>query len=417
MSVIPLSAKDNEPREGTTTYGPLAPEDRADAGADKKMDAVINDALKHYPDDDAETPKVERKDLDTTLRDGLDKLETAQADQEAWTKSREARAELDTRYRGFGGDTGKTLDLFLQMADALKADPLGSAQEIARAYLKASRYNLDTEQPKAEAKKADDPIDPRTGQPYSRRKVLDRVIEGAIESATSERETFEATAKQRARLKELWPNLSFDQAMDRIRQVDRNLHKDPLSAAAELGAAFGMPVLPADQATQEAKHVERVRADHEVNVAASRLPGMNDRQLRQEMATIVADNRFQMSGDTQVDLQNAYHIAIADRQNAAAGHNWVRSQIDMIARTNEPLAKEIVHTMLHDSAFAKYAGNVDPIRKFHAAATWLASRDSNKRSVTRAQKALPVRSSSGAQPQGVGKGIDAHLNVALKDWS
>jgi hypothetical protein len=214
MSVIPLSARDNEPREGTTTYGPLAPEDRADAGADKRLDALLHKTLENYPDDDAEAPKAERKPLDTLLTESLDKHEAAQADAEAWEKSKDARAELDTRYRGFGGDTGKTLDLFLQMADSLKADPLGSAQEIARAYLKASRYNLDTTPAKAE--KPDLPIDPRTGKPFSG-KVLDRVITEAMESATAERQTFEATKSQRERLKALWPNLSFDQAMNRIR--------------------------------------------------------------------------------------------------------------------------------------------------------------------------------------------------------
>jgi hypothetical protein len=222
MSVHLLSSLDS-PAPDSRTQEPAAPVEKTEAareggGFERALETAWSQA-------EAQQSEPVKKSLDDSIRDGIDKFESAQADAEAWEKSREARAELDSRYRGFNGDTGKTLDLFLQMADSLKADPLGSAQEIARAYLKASRYNLDTTPAKTE--KADLPIDPKTGRPYSGQ-VLGRVIVDAMESATAERQTFEATAKQRARLKELWPNLSFDQAMERIRQVDRNLHtRDP----------------------------------------------------------------------------------------------------------------------------------------------------------------------------------------------
>jgi hypothetical protein len=412
MSTIPLSAK-NIPPEGTREYGPMAPEDRVDAGSNARLDSVIDKALEHMPDDDAvPTPKAKRKDLDTLISEGLDRHEAAVEDKEAWTRSKDARAELNQRYASQGADDAKTLKTFLHVADQLKKDPTSTAVALAESYMKASRYNLlkDTAQkPKPEARFVD-------GKRYNG-EVLDSIIENAMETAGTEREMYEATKEDRARLKALWPDLSFDQAMERLRQVDRRLHDDPIGGSAELAAAFGMPVLP----HQQQADAERVQAAAEVAHAQRQLAHLD--QVRHRMAHIIqSDPRFaeaERQGATQQQILGAaYEIALHEHNEVVKADNWTRSQLDLIAKESEPLAMEIVHVLSPGNpGYVKHIAEIaDASARLHAAAGVAVHRvNENAAAIAKARKVKATKSSSGANPRGAGgkDGLDAAIEKAM----
>jgi hypothetical protein len=392
LSVLPLSAAQ---REG------IAPDPDRAVDADyelppgsfnnEKADAIITAAQDAAEKLTAEHPQS--KDLDGLISAGIDRYEEAKADAEAWEKSKDSRAELDVRYRGHGGNTAKTLSLFLDMADSLRSNPRQAALTIAEAYLKSSRYALD-QTPEAKAKP----------------EGLDAVISDSIENATTEREMFENTKESRARLKQLWPHLTFDQAMDRFRNIDRRLHQDAIAGSAELFAAFGGAVLPHQQEAEEERH----HAQALVAQARQQLPGFE--QLRHQMANII------QSGHAD-NIQDAYRIAAHQHQRASqiksAFDNFAISQLQEIEKSNPALAYQIVDTY-KDPAFQKHVANMphDPYARFASARTWAElKQEKAMRAARKATKALPVKSSSGAIPGGGGgSGIDAAISNALKGY-
>ena len=408
MSVIPLSSVDphTEAEKVELSDAKHTADKAAREASDARFDAAIEQATEHV--EKRYEPVKQEKDLDKLIERGLEKYETEKEDRAAFEKSREARQELDARYAKFGGNTAKTLDLFLNMAEQLQANPQGAAQQIAESYLKASRYALDLTPEKKERPQAEIVNGERNTN-----KVLDHILEQSIE-AGNDRETFEATKDQRARLKQLWPDLDFSQAMERIRQVDRNLHKDPLAAAAELGAAFGMPVLPHQVEAAQERH----QADATVAHAARRLPGMQDHNVRLAMAEIIQDPNFVQSGNPQADLQRAYQIVGQQYQHQERFNNWAISQLQQIEKSDPALARATVDVLYKDRAFREHADKTTTglVDRFHAATAWAQAKQlSAQRSVAKAKRALPVKSSSGAMPSGAsgGDGLDGAIDRAL----
>ena len=144
---------------------------------------------------------------------------------------------MKSRY-GSEGDIGQTIDAFVKWGHYFKQDPQAAGNALAESYLRASKYSFN-EQPDDKATKAEAYVDGH-GRRHSG-KVLDEVIQGAIDSA-GEREEFVATTAQRQALKELFPALTFDQALRKIVQIDRDAFRDPLATGAIVAAAFGNPV-------------------------------------------------------------------------------------------------------------------------------------------------------------------------------
>ena len=200
MSTIPLSSVDHDPRseeQRVEDYNAQPPEN-----THTKLDKHVADVVERlYP---AEDSKPEKKSLDTLISEGLDKHEAAVEDRESFGRSKEARTKFDSRYSKYEGHTtAKMLDTFLNMAEELKRSPQAAAQQIAASYLRASPYALEnTPKPKDKPEAFVD-----AGGKRNSTKVLDAIIDDASETAPKERETFEATAKQRERMKQLWPEL------------------------------------------------------------------------------------------------------------------------------------------------------------------------------------------------------------------
>ena len=69
------------------------------------------------------------------------------------------------------------------------------------------------------------------------------------------------------KLKEMFPHLSFDEAMKTIVRIDRDMHRDPLNTAGQVAAMFGMPITPAAAAADQrvkdlGATIDQVATDH-----------------------------------------------------------------------------------------------------------------------------------------------------------
>jgi hypothetical protein len=411
MSTIPLSARDIDAPEGTSHYGPMAPEDRVDAGSSARLDAHIAKSIDATPEFQ-EVPQ--ERDLDKLIGKNLDKYYEAKSEEESFAASRESRSELQERYAAYGGDLSKTLDTFIDVARQFKADPQGTGLRFAESYLRASPYALKPRGEKA-AKPEAEIID---GKRYSG-KVLDAVISDAIDNASQEKKDFEATPAQRAALKELFPGKTFAEALATVAKIDRDAHIDPLTTAATIAAQFGMPVTPGQQQT----HAERVQADAEIAHAAQRLPHVD--QVRVRMADIIQnDPRFQQAfqaGVNQQDILTAAHeVAVQQHNEAVAFDRWAVAQLQAIEKSDPALAVEACHVFGgQDAAFNQRAAQLGPVERMHSAISWAAAKaQANTQAVAKAKKVgRPVKSSSGAIPGGKGGGLDGAIAAAMnKHW-
>jgi hypothetical protein len=415
MSTIPLSARGLDAPEGTSPYGPMSPEDRVDAGADARLDAVVTKALERMPDDDAvPTPKSERKSMDTLISEGLDRHEAAQDEKDSFAASRESRRELQERYASQGGEFSKTLDNFIDVARQFKADPQGTGLRAAEAYMRASPYALKPHEPKAkpEAFFVD-------GKRYNGN-VLDSIIEDAMDNASNEKKDFEATPAQRAALKELFPGKTFAEALATVAKIDRDLHIDPLGTAATLAAQFGMPVTPQQQQT----HAEKVQAASEVAHAEQRMAHLD--QVRHRMSHIIEhDPRFgeamRQGATSQQVLDAAYQMALQEYQQTAQAVQWTNAQLAEVAKTSEPLARATIDVLdPKHPAFVESIWRIDDPEARLQAAMGVALRQvqNDALAIAKAKRVKPTRSSSGANPGGSGatSGLDAAIANAMKNW-
>jgi hypothetical protein len=213
-------------------------------------------------------------------------------------------------------------------------------------------------------------------------------------------------------LKEVFPNKTFDEALATIVKIDRDAYNDPLLTAATVAASFNMPVLPHQHAAQ----AERDQAVAVVQHGVRTLPGLAQTEMRQAVANILDHPQFVKSGNMQYDLQRAHavhqHLSVQDRQISA----WAEAEL---AKMPADLSGAIQHVILHDEQFKAQAARNVAARPFGDASVAQQNFElargmalQKSRALSKARRALPVKSSSGAKPQ-TGSGMDRHIKAAL----
>jgi hypothetical protein len=371
-----------------------------------RLDSVIESAMSKIPSaTDDETPRP-KADLDTLLSENLAKHEAARAEEDSFKASREARDELHSRY-GNQGDLSQTLDQYIAWAKAFKENPQDAGQRFAESYLRASPYAIKAHKP---APKAEPYID-GTGKRYNG-KVLDEIVDNAMQ-AGEEKKDFTASAAQREALKEIFPGKTFDEALKTIVRIDRDAFRDPQATAATLAAAFGLPVTPRQQ--EQAQRIAHL--GNQIDAALPTMPGLD----QQQVLDILARPDFVRTGDHIADLRRAYAVTqTLARQDQQLGA-WADAEL---AKMPPELAQAVQETILSDKRFAQFIAKNnegrfgDPnaiMENFRAAVAWV---QSNQRAVSKAQRARPVRSSSGALATQLGKGttLDSAIANALRDY-
>jgi hypothetical protein len=283
--------------------------------------------------------------------------------------------------------------MFLGWAGELQRNPALTAQAMAESYAKASPWGL-----KDRAEK------PQRDDPYGAHKLND-IISDAIDRASSEKQEFEATAKQRAALRELFPDISFSEAMDRIVKIDRDLHRDPLNTAAQVAAMFGMPLTPAAMAAD--KHVKDLGA-----AIDQMLPSMPNFQM-EPVSNVLKHPEFKRSGDPVADLQRAYAVTEKVTQYMNNLGNFAMARV---AQLPPELARETENVLFHSAEFKKIANQSSPWamdgeKNLEMAIGMARERMANR--VGKAKRAAPVRSRSTHTSNSSSSGLDAIIGNAI----
>jgi hypothetical protein len=396
MSVIPLSAAvkdglapdlDRVPDSSDERPGTFQSEsfdkhfaaawDKAEQDNSKPTDAEIGGQI------------IQPKGLDAKLKANFERSETLETERAEFNSAREARRELNERY-GAQGDIATTIDMFVGWADRLRASPGMAAQEMAEAYMRASPWAL-------RDKKETPPVD----DPYGRKK-LDAILGDAIENASAEKKDFEATAAQRAKLKQIFPGMTFDEALARVVQIDREMHQDPLTTAGKLGAAFGMPVTPRQAVMQQ--HVETLGAA--IDRALPSMPGF---QIEPVM-NVLRDPNFPRTGDPVTDVRAAHELV---QHQAAYARDLGHLAKNYIEHLGPELGGE-VQRVIQSDAFKRVVANspADGLGNLQVA-IGMAQERVNTRSVSKARRAAPVKSRSTHTSKNSSSGLDAIIGNAI----
>ena len=251
---------------------------------------------------------VPTDDTDDDVRSAIAEVGDTRSDREAFDRSRENREELAWRYP----DTkvGDLIKRFSGLHDDFKRDPMQAADHLARHYLaQPARFS------KPKAREAEQP--PAYLDEYGRQEWLrDQDAREAFRNAghdRAENDAFKATAEDRAFLKKAFPQLTFDQAIERITSLDADLTADPLGASAKLAATFGAPITQMHH--DEIRHVGeaqqsvlRMQEGLDRVVSSGKLPGIEN--MMDAVADVLEGPSFQRSGDAGVDLEAAYRVAL-----------------------------------------------------------------------------------------------------------
>jgi hypothetical protein len=407
MSSIPLSAKDAPP-EGTSNYGALAPEDRADAGAAEKLEDYVSGVMdRHYVE---EPPAPDKRPLDVQLTENLDRHFEAKEDEADFKEALPAIDELGHRYK----DQGQVIDTLKNVVHLIKAaqtDPRGVGLALAESYARLGPWSA-TDSPTKEMPAVE--YD-HTGKRQNGKR-LDFILEQARERSTSDKELLANTAEIRAELKKLMPGKKFKDAVKTILAFDTEARKTPVESCPQFAATQGMGWSP----RQIEAETEQRQADNLVARGAQQLPGFNE--LKPAMAALIQNRPelFANAPDMETVAAIAYQHAAAQHNHAWERHQLVTDQLNKLAATDYAFAEQIAKTLIEDKNFARFAaGTDDPVQKYYLAMGYVNARaKDNQAAVAKAKRAAPVKSSSGALNPTVSKGggMDSAISQAMSKY-
>ena len=201
----------------------------------------------------------------------------------------------------------------------LTANPHMAADQLASMYLQSAPYAINDDPPPAKEAPADE---------HPSRK-LDRILESAIDKKLNgdpDQQEFKASAKQRAALKAMFPGLSFADAMRSLVKFDGDMHRDPLTTAARMGASYGMPVTAGQHIAVQADYERTAPVVQMVEQTAQHLP--NYAEYQEDMIRVLGRPDFVRSPDMQQDLLRAYRIVeiVREEQHKITAQNAERSK-------------------------------------------------------------------------------------------
>lgn len=250
-------------------------------------------------------------ELDRALKVAVDQRAEQEAESADFLQSREWRDALDQRYGGRVA-IGDLLESFAQWHEQLKENPRDAADAIAATYLAQSQYALPDGNgrsgrngPSGEAKSE------------SPKRTLNVILDDAIDrhhgKGDGEGAAFAASAPHRAALKAMFPGITYAEACRRVVKLDGDLHRDPIGTAARLGAAYGMSVMPSQQAATAQREALAGDAQDMIAATAEHLPGLSD--IEDDVVAVLQSPEFLHGPDMQQNLLRAYRIAQTARRD------------------------------------------------------------------------------------------------------
>jgi hypothetical protein len=285
-----------------------SPGDDFDRSFEKAFESAYDTVTKR----DADAPKIAGS-LDDLITSGLERQEADQEEREAFKRSREHRDELRSRY-GKSVSLGEVLKSFAALDEGFQKDPVGTADRLTSFYLTRPYGEIDRNVQKNGSR-----VETKDQHPWRR---MDAIISDAQTTSAdaTDDDDLEATAEVRALLKKKYPELSFDQLVERVAQVDRDLHRDPVGAAARLAASYGAVVTETQHAAVQhaalAQQQERAIAADVVRLAQSgKFPHLD--KLADDVVAVLQHQDFVRTPNLHENLHRAYYVALARQAEAA----------------------------------------------------------------------------------------------------
>jgi hypothetical protein len=278
------------------------------SGLDKWASEAADKISASFEDDKSE---IKPASLDDGISAAMAVGEEDDDDRKSFARSREYRAELRARY-GKEVDLGALVEKFIRQEDDFRKDPVGAADRLAGEYLQrpyAARYN----KPETKKNLSDLPQGQRLGA------ILDDALDGA------EAADFKMTAKQRALIREKFNGMPFDEVLKIVTAADRDLHDDPIGAAARIAASYGVPVTQSQHQNVEYQGRVNQVADGLGHLYKSgQLPRLAE--LSGHIGQVLQNPQFQHTPDLENNLRRAYRIAEIQAGERAATDSLAKAK-------------------------------------------------------------------------------------------
>ena len=228
-------------------------------------------------------------------------------EEDDWAASREDRENLLSKYSG--AKTSELLGAFAQWHEAYQRDPNTAADHFARSY--ASGMPL---VPKPREKHNDTPpdyLDEDGKRNWHRDNDVRKAWREAADRET-DRSEFKASAKERALIKQAFPDKKFSEVMKTLAAVDEAMQSAPHLVANKLAMMYGAPatqgqVVEQQQAAALSQWLGQV-------TQSGALPGIE--HPRVEAAVVQVLEHMNATGQRSSSVE---HDLIVAYQHAAAG--------------------------------------------------------------------------------------------------
>ena len=254
-----------------------------------------------------------------------------QADLDAIREDREA---LLSRY-GDGAKFSEALEAFRKWDADFRQNPAGASDRFARSYA--------AHLPRPAKAKAADEKPPE----YLDRKGLDnwhreKAIRDAVREVSQRDNSDDAAiAKQRAILKEMFPDKSFREAVKYIVEIDAAASASPHHTAQRLAMLYGAPATVGHVAEQH-RAVESERQVAALSqwlgqiVQSGALPGIEHPKMQAAIAEALSSPGFR-TGNVEADLINAYR-AVQEQVNETVRAENEKAAVEKARKASRSLS-------------------------------------------------------------------------------
>ena len=233
-----------------------------------------------------------------------------------WAASRSVREDLLSKYSD--AKTSDLLGAFAQWHEAYQRDPHTAADHFARSY--ASRGPVVSKPREKHNDTPPDYLDEIGKRNWHRDNDVRLALREAQANAT-DRSEFEATAKERALIKQAFPDKTFSEVMTSLAAIDEAMQSAPHLVAQKVAMMYGAPatqgqVVEQHQAAQAAQHQAALSQWVSQVEASGSLPGIEHPKVQAAVVNVLEHMNAtgQRSGSVENDLIVAYRYAVSELQ-------------------------------------------------------------------------------------------------------
>lgn len=273
----------------------------------------------------------DRDSIRDTVASAFESTKAESAVREDFDGASDTRRDVEVRV---GNKAHAAVQDFLHFDDVAQRDPAGAAQRLAENYMRLAPHADLKPRPRDYGSNALNDL-----TMYPEGSTHRRVQEGfrAAKDKAADDGEFTESAETRAAFAKRFPDLTYGQALQRLKDHDEALRQNPLAAAAKIAAVYGMPVTPhqhgmAAVAATRSQHVDQAQGMIDQVISSGVLPGLEHPEVQRAVGKVLDDPRFQRTGDAFTDLVAAYTDArewLAEQRGQDHAQNARRAAVSI----------------------------------------------------------------------------------------